>query len=62
MRFLKTQILRSKIKMDGRSSRNLGSTSFKNENQEKRLKFVYFTCSFRNNFVRYEKMTKKSKV
>ncbi|KAK9210617.1 hypothetical protein WN944_002988 [Citrus x changshan-huyou] len=39
MRFLKTQLLRSKIKTDGGSSGNLGSTSFKNENQEERLKF-----------------------
>ncbi|GAY50045.1 hypothetical protein CUMW_123700 [Citrus unshiu] len=52
MRFLKSQLLRSKIKTDGGSSRNLGSASFKTENQEERLKFNYLTCSFENDFVR----------
>ena len=52
MRFLKTQLLCSKIKKDGESSRNFGSTSFKNENQEERLKFIYLTFSFSNDFVR----------
>jgi len=52
MRFLKSQLLCSKIKTDGGSSRNLGSASFKNENQEERLKFNYLTCSFEKDFVR----------
>ena len=51
MRFLKMQFLCSKITTDGGNSRNLGSTSFKNKNQEERLKFIYLICSFRNNFV-----------
>ena len=34
MRFLKTQLLCSKIKTDGGSSKNLGSALFKNENKE----------------------------
>ena len=52
MRFLKSQLLRSKNKTDGGSSRNLGSASFKKENQEERLKFNYLTYSFENDFVR----------
>ena len=62
MRFLKSQLLRSKIKTDGGSSRNLGSASFKNENQEERLKFNYLTCSFEKDFVRQEKTTENSKL
>ena len=62
MRFLKSQLLCSKIKTDGGSSRNLGSASFKNENQEERLKFNYLTCSFEKDFVRQEKTTENSKL
>ena len=39
--------MHSKFKTDGRSSRNFGSTSLKNENQEERLKFNYLTFSFK---------------
>ena len=52
MRFLETQLLHSKMKTDGGSSRNLGSASFNNENQDERLKFNYLTCSFKNDFVK----------